>query len=365
MDHVGGVREFGAVGHQLQPALVEQRPHRCHPEIAAASLREHVIEGKRPVADRNDASAGVRKRGVIAGRELLAPIDMHMIFRPQRTVVRRCPDQHQLFLEQQLRNDARPGGSSIEDRHVQRAFLNLLHQSIGRIDVSADRDLRTLASHPQQPVSHQWIPLAELRADCDHGLPARRDRDRPPRTVPDLNERGRETEELLAGRRQPCAGLVADEHLAVELLLENSDPRADRGLGHVEIGGRADETAGLHDLEEGSSHVDVHVSPRSWSRDAAYIRYSIQKIDCYPAILLVCFISNPGASSVIGVDQPDLRQQPTEESPPMPPSANARSAAPQPASQPDALDPVRAPRTELHRERSELRSSKNAARSGK
>jgi hypothetical protein len=73
-----------------------------------------------------------------------------------------------------------------------------------------------------------------------------------------LNQRRRETEELLTSRSQPGSGLVPDEDLAIELLLENLDPCADSGLGHVQICGGTNEAACLHDLEEGPGHIDVH-----------------------------------------------------------------------------------------------------------
>ena len=62
-----------------------------------------------------------------------------------------------------------------------------------------------------------WLSSAPI---VDDRFLARGGRDGAPRAVPDLDERSRETEELVAGGRQARAGLVADEHLAVELLLE-------------------------------------------------------------------------------------------------------------------------------------------------
>lgn len=76
-----------------------------------------------------------------------------------------------------------------------------------------------------------------------------------------VSARIRVLEEQLAGRRQPRTGLVADKHLAVELLLEHPNSRADRSLRQVEVGGCVDETAGFHDLEEGPCDIDVHVIP--------------------------------------------------------------------------------------------------------
>jgi len=46
-------------------------------------------------------------------------------------------------------------------------------------------------------------------------------------------------------------------HRSIELVLEYLDAGANRGLGQVQIGGRADEAAGLDDLEKGSGAAYV------------------------------------------------------------------------------------------------------------
>ncbi len=76
--------------------------------------------------------------------------------------------------------------------------------------------------------------------------------------VPDLDQRRRIAQELVAGGRQLRARLVPDEQLPVELIFQHPHSGADRGLGDVEVGRGADEAARLHDFEEGSCGGDVH-----------------------------------------------------------------------------------------------------------
>ena len=66
----------------------------------------------------------------------------------RETIARHGPHKDEPFLEQQFGNDARANRSSVKDRNVEGAFLDLLHQSLGRIDVGADCDFRTFAPHP-------------------------------------------------------------------------------------------------------------------------------------------------------------------------------------------------------------------------
>ena len=98
--------------------------------IAAATLGEDVIHRQRSIIDGNDAGSDVGESGMITGREILSPVDVHMVLRPQCTIVFRGSHEDKPFLEQQLGNDARPDRSGVNDRDVERAFLDLLHQAL-------------------------------------------------------------------------------------------------------------------------------------------------------------------------------------------------------------------------------------------
>ncbi len=57
------------------------------------------------------------------------------------------------------------------------------------------------------------------------------------------------------GEGGPC--LVADEQAAAELLLQRVDPCADRGLGHMQPLGGADEVSRGHDRQKGAGQLRV------------------------------------------------------------------------------------------------------------
>ena len=139
-------------------------------------------------------------------------------------------------------------------------FAHLVHQPLGQAHMRAQRKLRCRAAHPEQPVEHERAPQAELRAHRDHRAQARRHRHLVLGALPDLDEKRRVAQELLAGGRERGAGLVAHEKLAAELRLEGLHAHADRGLRDVQALGGAHEVSAVDDLEEGARERDVHAS---------------------------------------------------------------------------------------------------------
>src|SRR5688572_7022206 len=113
-------------------------------------------------------------------------------------------------------------------------------------------------THPDQPVQEQWIPQAELSAHGHERPPTWRYRDLMSRALPHLQQGLRVTKELLAGRRQRCARLVANEELAAEQRLERSHARTHCRLREMQALRCAQEVAGRNDFQEGSRQIEIH-----------------------------------------------------------------------------------------------------------
>ncbi len=122
----------------------------------------------------------------------------------------------------------------------------------------AHRELRRGAAHPHQPVEEQRVPQGELARHRDHGAQPGGHRHLLARALPELDERGRVAQELLAGRREGGTRLVAHEELAAEQLLQGLHAHAHRRLRDVQAFRRAHEVAGGDDLHEGAGEDDVH-----------------------------------------------------------------------------------------------------------
>jgi hypothetical protein len=150
----------------------------------------------------------------------------------------------------------------------------------GHADVRAQRELRRRAAHPDQPVAQQRRPQAELGAHHHHGAQSRRHRDLLACALPDLQQERRVAIELLAGRRQCRAGLVAHEQLAPEQLLERLHAHAHRGLRDVQPLRGAHEVAAGDDLEEGAGECDIHEENCSEGR----LTFDLHKSSARPSI---------------------------------------------------------------------------------
>jgi hypothetical protein len=136
----------------------------------------------------------------------------------------------------------------------------VVDQPFRHVDLRTDRDVRAIALHPHEPVQEQRIPQAVLAPDRHEVLPADGHADVVPCTLPDLDQCRCVAKELVARRGQLRAGLVADEQLPVELILQHANPGTHGGLGDVEVRGSPDEAPCLHNLEEGPGGDDVHLT---------------------------------------------------------------------------------------------------------
>src|SRR5687767_9445892 len=63
----------------MQPPGLQMRPQGRRPEIARAAGRQYIFHGERSVIDRDGGGRQAGKGGVMAGREIGAPVDMDVI----------------------------------------------------------------------------------------------------------------------------------------------------------------------------------------------------------------------------------------------------------------------------------------------
>ena len=227
----------------MESAALQVSANDSQTKVSRSARGEKVLSSERAEARDHTGAGEPWECQAVLSREFRSPIDVDVVSRIRRLDSLRCRDHHELLLDQELDPQPRPLLWRVHHSDVHDAFRHSSEQ-IGRsTHLGAKREMRSRATHPEQPVEQQRVPKRDLAADGKHCATAWWNRNLVPRTFPDLHQGRCVAYELLACRSERRAGLVTHKELPSQELFQRPHPGADSGLCHMQALGCPKETA--------------------------------------------------------------------------------------------------------------------------
>src|SRR6185437_8417967 len=232
--------------------------HQSQREIATSSRGEDALQSE-PADIHSQSGAGeVRKGQAVLCEEFRTPVHIDVVaFRLTRRL-RPGRDHDEPLVQQRLDRETWTRLGRVHHTDLSSAFYQSVHQIVFESSDPAYGDIGSELGEDGQPSQHQALPQSDPATDRQGRAVSTDDADLLTCLLYGSGEKRGVALKLAPCRCQRGPGLVADEQLGPELLLETLDPGADSGLRNVKALRGVNEATRCDDGEKRTGEFGIH-----------------------------------------------------------------------------------------------------------